>query len=157
MSWQFFLRSCDQVAVLVPRFVEDLHEPDAALEQPARQQAGVGERRLAGLGAVHLEDVAGLVGDLHHVRRSELHAEGHLERVDPGGDLGVADPLELHLVELPDGVELVALELVVDAARVGEIQHRVAAGPELDALVDGRQEAAAPVRVAAAGPLVARC
>ena len=103
--------------------MEDLDEPDAALEQPARQQAGVGERRLAGLGTVHLEDVARLVGDLHHVGRGELHAEGHLEGVDPGGDLGVADLLELDLVELADGVEAVALEVVVDAAGVREIQH----------------------------------
>ena len=69
MSLQLFLRSCDQVAVLVPRLVEDLHEPHAALEQPAGQQAGVGERRLARLGAVHVEDVLRLAADVHHLGR----------------------------------------------------------------------------------------
>ena len=58
-------------------------------------------------------------------------------------------------LSLLDGVERVALELGVDAARVGEIQDRIAAGAELDALVDRRQKAAAPVGVAAAGPLLA--
>ena len=46
--------------------------------------------------------------------------------------------------------------LLVDAARVGEIKDRVAAGAELHALVDRGQEAAAPVGVAAAGALLAR-
>ena len=64
--------------------------------------------------------------------------------------------LEPQLVERPDGVERVALEVGVDAAGVREVEHGIAAGAELDALVDRRQEAAAPVRVAAAGPLVAR-
>ena len=44
----------------------------------------------------------------------------------------------------------------VNAARVGKIQDRIAAGPELDSLVDRRQETVAPVGIAAAGPLVAR-
>ena len=41
-------------------------------------------------------------------------------------------------------------------ARVREVEHRVAAGAELHALVDRGQEAAAPVRIAAAGPFLAR-
>ena len=54
-----------------------------------------------------------------------------------------------------DGVERVALHRVVHAARVGQVQHRLAAAAERHALVDGGQEAAAPVGVAAAGPLLA--
>ena len=41
--------------------------------------------------------------------------------------------------------------------RVGEVQDRVAAAAELHALVDGGQEAAAPVGVAAAGPFACPC
>ena len=41
--------------MLVPGFVEELHEADAALDQPAGQQAVVGKRRFAGLGAVHVQ------------------------------------------------------------------------------------------------------
>ena len=51
------LEVVDQVAVLVPGFVEELHEAHAPLDQPAGQQAVVGERRLARLGAVHVEHV----------------------------------------------------------------------------------------------------
>ena len=42
-------------AVVVPVGVIELNEPHAALDQPAGQQAVVGERRLAGLGAVQLQ------------------------------------------------------------------------------------------------------
>ena len=59
------LEVADEVAVLVPGLVEDLHEADSALEQPAGQQAGVGERRLARLGAVQVEDVLRLAADVH--------------------------------------------------------------------------------------------
>ena len=42
-------------AVVVPVGVIELDEPHAALDQPPGEQAVVGERRLAGLGAVELE------------------------------------------------------------------------------------------------------
>ena len=48
MSWQFFLMSCIKVAVLVPRFVVELHEPHAAFDQPAGQQAVVANDGLPG-------------------------------------------------------------------------------------------------------------
>ena len=44
--------------MLVPAAVEDLHEADAALDQPAGQQRSCGERaRLVDVGAVQVEDV----------------------------------------------------------------------------------------------------
>ena len=46
---------CAAAAVVVPVVVVELHEPHAALDQPAGQQAVVGERRLARLGAVQVE------------------------------------------------------------------------------------------------------
>ena len=52
------LEILDEVAVLVPRLVEELHEADAALDQPAGEQAVVGEGWLAGLGAVHVQRCA---------------------------------------------------------------------------------------------------
>ena len=157
MSWQFFLMILDQVAVLVPGFVEELHEAHAALDQPAGQQAVVGERRLARLGAVHLEHVLRLLRDVHQLRRAGLHAERHLERVDARGDFGIADCVEPHLVQLLDRIERVALQLVVDAARVREIQHRVAAAAELHALIDRRQKAAAPAASCRRWALCCRC
>ena len=127
-----------------------------ALEQPAGQQAVVGERRLARLGAVQVEDVLRLAADVHRppgavvcIRKAISY---ELIRVAISGSPIASSRIWLSCA---DRVERVALEVVVDAARVGEVEHRVAAGAELHALVDGRQEAAAPVRIAAAGPLLA--
>src|SRR5919107_1403574 len=52
-----------------PRAVIELHEPHAALDQPARQQAVVRERHLSRVGAVHLVNprrLAGDIGELWH-------------------------------------------------------------------------------------------
>ena len=74
-----------------------------------------------------------------------LHAERHLVLADARGDLRVADVGELRLVQLlrrrraRGGGRRPVWPL-----RVGEEQHRVAAGAELDALVDARQEAGRP-------------
>ena len=97
-----------------------------------------------------------LAADVHDLRGGYLHAESHLVGVDPGGDLRVAHPLEPHLVEPADRLQRVALDLLVNAARVGEIKDGVAAGAELYALVDRGQEAAAPVGIAAARAFLAR-
>src|SRR5262249_23744981 len=69
---------------------------------------------------------------------------------------GVACVIQMHRIERAHGVQAVALEFLIDAAGVREIQHRIAAGAELHALVDRWQEAAAPVGIAAARPLVSR-
>ena len=145
-----------QAVVLVPRFVEDLDEPHPALQQPPRQQAGVGERRLARLGTVQFEDVLGLVADVHHARCALLHAEGHLVRADPRGDLGIADFLEPHAVERLNRVERVALELA-RRSRGGSTDTSTGSPlvAELHSLINGRQESASPVGIAAAGPFLA--
>ena len=94
------VRSFVEIAVLVPDFVEQLHEAHAALDQSPGQQAIVGERRLARLGAVHVENVLRLLGEVHQLRGAGLHAIGHLERVDARGDFGIADHVETLAVEL---------------------------------------------------------
>ncbi len=76
--------------MLVPGLVKQLDEAHAALDQPARQQAVVGERRLARLGAVHVQNVFRLAGEIHQLGGAGLHAESHLERVDPRGDFRIA-------------------------------------------------------------------
>ena len=42
----------------------------------------------------------GSLRDVHQLRRAGLHAVGHLERVDARGDLGIADVVQAHLVQL---------------------------------------------------------
>ena len=147
--------SADESAVMVPRFMEELHAADAALDQSPSQQAVVGETRLARFRAVHLQDVLGFVGDVHQFRRAGLHLGGHLEGADSRGDLRVADHAEPQFVQLPQRVERFAVRLRVNAARVVEKQHRFARRPEQHAVVDRRQKAVAPVRLPAARPLLA--
>ena len=53
------------------------------------------------------------------VGRHGLHAERHLERVDPGGDFGVAGDVEPHLIQLLQRVQGIALQFTIDAARIG--------------------------------------
>jgi hypothetical protein len=74
----------------VPAPVEQLHEADAALDQPPRQQAVVGERFLAGLGAVEFLDVVRLAGDVHDFGDFRLHAKGHFVLGNTCQDVGVA-------------------------------------------------------------------
>ena len=103
MSWQFFFRSSTRLPCWSQASWKSCDEADAALDQPAGQQAVVGERRLARLGAVQLEDVlAARCADVHQLRGAGLHAEGHLEGVDARGDLRVADCVEPHLVQRAD-------------------------------------------------------
>ncbi len=108
-----------QVAVLIPGFVEKLHKAHAALQQPARQQTIVGEGRLARLGAVHRQDVLRFFGDIHKLRGARLHAIGHLERANAGGDFRIADQIEATLVQAFESFQRVPLNPSVDAGRVG--------------------------------------
>ena len=65
-----------------------------------------------------------------------LHAERHLVLGDPRLDLGIAElVLELPLVERAERVEHRAAACAADAVGVAEVEYRVAAGAELDALV----------------------
>ena len=155
VSLQHFFEVLDQVAVLVPGLVEELHEAHAALDQPAGQQAVVGERRLARLGAVQVERLrfgsferSISSGALVCMRKAISYGG------DARGDLRVADDVQRIAVEL-------ARSRRASRAAAGGRCRRGSRGrgpgrrcAERHALVDGRQEAAAPVRVAAAGPLL---
>ena len=68
-----------QIAVLIPGFVEQLHVAHTALHQPASHQAVIREGRLAGLRAVHFQDVLRLLCQVHQFRSAGLHPERHLE------------------------------------------------------------------------------
>ena len=81
-----------QVVVLIPALVIELDEPDAALRQPARQQAVRGERaRLARVGAVERQRLLRFVGEVRHLGDGRLHAKRHLVLRDARLDLGIAD------------------------------------------------------------------
>jgi len=116
-----FLQVGDEVAVLVPGFMEELDEADPLLDEAAGEQAVVGERRLAGLGPVHGQR-SWLLREVHQLRGTRLHAVGHLERADAGRDFRVADRAEPFSLSVRRGVERVPLGLAVDPRRAAEEQ-----------------------------------
>ncbi len=50
-----FLEVGDEIAVLIPGFVEDFNKPHAFLGEPARKQAGICVCPLARFGAIHFK------------------------------------------------------------------------------------------------------
>ena len=137
-----------QVRVLVPAAMEELDEAHAALGQPAGQQAVGGEGAgLARVGAVQGEGVRGLAREVGQLGHRGLHPVGQLVLGDPRGDLGVAELVVPDLVEPGQVVEHPPPGVGVEPGGIGQVQHRVADGAELDALVLRRQEAAAPEAV----------
>jgi hypothetical protein len=73
----------------------------------------------------------------------------------PRGDLGVARGRELDSVQVTDRVQAPPPAGSVHSVGVREVEDWVAFRAALDALVDGREEAAAPERCASIGRLVA--
>ena len=62
-----------QVAVLVPGFVEQLHEADAALDQPAGEQAVAGEVGILDrFDAVYVKRLRGFLAEVHELRGARL-------------------------------------------------------------------------------------
>ena len=135
-----------QVVVLVPAAMVKLDEAHVALEQAARQQAvrGIGAG-LARVGAVQVENV--LCGSFERSIRSGTevcmrNAISYCEmRVSISGS---PNCIEVHAIELAGGVEHVAARARVDARRIVQVEHRIAARAEAHALVIGGQKAAAP-------------
>ncbi len=137
---------------MVPAFVIQVDESDAALDQSPGQQAVARERRLARLGAVQLHGLLRLARQVHQFRGARLHAIRQLVGGDAGDDLGVAHVAEMGLVEPANQVERIALEARIEAVGAGHVEDRISLGPERDALVGRRQEAARPVGRAPADP-----
>jgi len=75
--------------MMIPAPVVELNETHAAFDEAAGQQAVVGEAEFAGLGAVHLVDGLGLLGDIGHLGNGGLHSIGELVLLDAGGDFWV--------------------------------------------------------------------
>ena len=136
----------------VPAFVVDRHEPHAALDEPAGEEAGPGKARLGRRAAVEGERLRRLLGEIHQLRRRGLEAVGHLVAGDPGGDLRIAVGSQTRAVEGPDNAEGVGGEPAVSAGWLADIQNRIAGIAEPRDSVHRRQESARPVGAAAADP-----
>jgi hypothetical protein len=101
----FIGQGIEDAAVMVPALVEELDKADAAFDESAGEEAVVGEARLAGLGAIHFVNALWFGLDVHELRDAGLHAKGHFVLADAGGDFGVADVVEVNLVEVLDGID----------------------------------------------------
>ena len=70
--------------MLVPRLVEDLHEPHAPLDHAAGEQAPLAEFfRLLLVEAVQRLRLGRFVAHIDQLRRGRLHAKRQLVRLDP--------------------------------------------------------------------------
>ncbi len=137
-----------QVAVLIPAHVIELDEAHAALGQPAGQQAVRGVAAgLLHVRAVQVEDRLRLAREVGQLGDRRLHPVGQLVLGDAGDDLGVAGLGVVQVVERGDLVEHLPARRASTAGGIGEVEHRLFAAAELDALIARRQEAAAPEAV----------
>src|SRR3954468_14836535 len=132
-----------QLIVLVPTHMEELHESHIALDQSPGQQTVAGVAAgLLNLGAIHLEDVFGLIGYVGELRYGRLHTERELVLRDAGLNLRVADGSKTLGVQRGKIVEHFAAHLTVAARWIRKIQHRVFAAAKFDALILRWQKAA---------------
>ena len=125
----------------------NLDEADAAFDKAA----GAQQVRSIGFGGVVVEAIGllgsvGLLGEVDGFRRGFLHAIGEFVGARTGQQFGVFRTQgRAVLVERLQQVELLALLRIGDEFGMVEIDDRRIAGTEGSALVDGRQEAGAPV------------
>src|SRR4051812_36240362 len=81
-----------QISVLVPAAMEDLDEPDAALDQTASHQRGIGKSAaLFGFRPVQVVSCFRLTGQINQAGNAGLHAESHFILLCPSLDLRVTD------------------------------------------------------------------
>ena len=94
-------------------------------------------------------DRRGFVRDVGELGHARLHAIGHLVRRDTRIDLRIANLTTTKAVQIADEIDRAAARVGSDALRIRDEEHGIALRPELDALVDRRQESAPPARLAA--------
>ena len=75
---------------MIPATVVKLDETHATLSESTGEQAVAGVAAVAAFGAVHVDNVLRLVGDIHQLRHARLHAKRHLILGDASLDLRVA-------------------------------------------------------------------
>lgn len=95
--------------MLVPTHVVELDEADVALGESAGHEAVVGVGpAFFDLGAIHVEDGLGFVGDVGKFRDRSLHAVSELVLLDAGVDFGVGELGEFLFVQLGEVIEHLA-------------------------------------------------
>ena len=140
------------VRMVVPAGMIDIDETDSPFHQTPRQQAVAGERRLSLLGAVHFQRRRTLPRQVHEFGSAALHAVGQFVGTDARGDLRIADDAGMVAVEIPQQVQRVPLEPIVDSRWIAHVEDRISLGSKGHALKHRGQESTAPVGLSATGP-----
>ncbi len=134
--------------MLIPAHVVKLHEADVAFGEATGHETVVGVgATLFDLGAIHVENGLGFVGDVGKFRDRGLHPVGEFVLLDAGVDFGVGELGELFFVQLGEVIEHFTACLGRVAGGVGKVEDGVADGHELDSGVFGREEARTPESV----------
>src|SRR6516225_1946858 len=114
------------IEVLVPATVENLRKTDASLREPPRQETtsceGAG---FVHVRTVHIQDVLRFAGNARKLGNRRLHAKCHFVLRNPGLYLGIADFIELLLIQSSKRIEHSAACLSTDSRRVGKEQYRI--------------------------------
>src|SRR5688572_23575474 len=135
---------------MIPRFVEDLDETNAFLDEPPREQARIGVATLARFGAIHLQHLLRLLAEVHHLRRDLLHPVGQLVAVDASRNLRIANDAEALLIQARDRLDGVLLQCIIHTGGIGKVKDRIALSAERYTAVDGWEESAAVIAGATA-------
>ena len=125
----------------------ELNEANAALEQPARQDAVARETpRLLALEAVFVGNLPRLLRDVADAGNRDLHAGGEFVVPQPRAEIGIAaaKALQLSLLYIGEQTSLIPGRIGRDRPRREKIADRVLPVAEGDALVFTRQEPVAP-------------
>ena len=134
-----------EIAVMVPAAVENLHDADAALDEPAGEDQAVGEgSRLVDVIAIHGERLRRFAAEVDQIGHARLHPEGHLVLRDAGLRLGIVEAVVAAGVELAEGVEHHAPVGAGDAVGIGEIEDRIPGATHRDPGEAGGEEATRP-------------
>src|SRR2546429_5646224 len=105
--------------MLVPASMEKLDEADASLGKAAGQQT-VGYKRagLFGILSIKLKDMLRFFRKVRQLRNGTLHPKCHFVLRDSCGNLRVTKFLELHVVELTQGVQVLAPQAGIEPRRI---------------------------------------
>ena len=134
----------------------ELNEAHATLRQAARHQAIVGKTGFARLRAVSREHRGGFLVDVHGVGGVHLHAERHLVLRDARNGFRIAELGIGLLIDFVDRIQHAAAQRTAYVRRVFQVEHRLAVGAALHALINTGQKARAPQLFAAVRLVAAR-
>ena len=115
----------------------ELHEPNAAFDESAGQQAVAGETGGVAGAAIERQRGIGLALKVGQFGRAGLHAVGHLVAGNAGGDLWVASFGGSAEVQVAEGIEGSTLRLGANSGRSAQIQNGIARAPQRNPLVAG--------------------